>query len=122
MWQCVCGVENADQVVNCEKCHYNRDYVKQRRAAEEYRRSIKLTPLTPVGANREPQAEDGLKTSEYWFFGVLFLLPFVNILVSSILYYVWRSQKPLRAKQINRLGWIIFGCEALLVRCLRAIA
>ena len=45
MWQCQCGMENADQIMNCEKCHYNRDYVKRMREAEEHRRGAKLASV-----------------------------------------------------------------------------
>lgn len=40
-------------------------------------------------------------------------IPAVNILVSSILYYVWRAETPTRARQINRIGFIVFGLQML---------
>lgn len=44
MWQCLCGMTNADPVMNCVQCHYNRDYLQRVRAEEERRRSITPTP------------------------------------------------------------------------------
>ncbi len=70
-------------------------------------------------ALEQPQiaaADPGLTGTEYAIYGVVFLvLPGINMLLSSALYYAWRGDKPVRAKQINRLGWMIFGLQFLLV-------
>jgi hypothetical protein len=65
---------------------------------------------------RRPRpAEDTLSTLEWVLFSIVFFLfPCVNVLVSSILYYVWRAEWPTRAYQINSLGWIIFGSQIVL--------
>lgn len=58
--------------------------------------------------------EQGLSGGEFALFSLLFLVPGINVLVSSILYYVWRSEQPRRANQINTLGFAILGIELLL--------
>lgn len=45
------------------------------------------------------------------FTGLFLVSPFLNVLVSSVLYYVWRGRQPVRARQINRLGWLIFAIQ-----------
>jgi hypothetical protein len=62
------------------------------------------------------QADDaGLPTNEYWLFELLFLfIPGANLIVSSVLYYLWKRDYPRRANQINTLGFIIFGIHILL--------
>lgn len=63
----------------------------------------------PPSAYGPPAQEDGLSTGQWILYTVLFLfIPCVNVLVSSILYYVWRKDHPRKAKQINGLGWVIF--------------
>lgn len=58
--------------------------------------------------------EDQLSTTEWLLYGALFvILPILNILVSSMLYYRWRYTTPNRAGQINKLGWAIFGIQML---------
>jgi len=37
-----------------------------------------------------------------------------NVLVSSTLYYVWKREKPRKAKQINNLGFMILGLHIML--------
>ena len=37
-----------------------------------------------------------------------------NVLVSSTLYYVWKREKPRKAKQINNLGFMILGLHFML--------
>ncbi len=60
---------------------------------------------------------DSLSLSEFIVYGLAFLfLPILCVLVSSVLYYVWRSSYPWKAQQINLLGFgvfflhILFGC------------
>jgi hypothetical protein len=56
----------------------------------------------------------GLSGGEYALYTLLFLfIPCANVLVSSILYYVWRAKTPRRANQINMLGFMIFGLNIL---------
>jgi hypothetical protein len=42
-----------------------------------------------------------------WF--VPYVGPLSVILLSSILYYVWRRSRPTTAKQLNRHAWLAFG-------------
>jgi hypothetical protein len=50
--------------------------------------------------------DTGLSNREYLIYALCFaVLPAVNALVSSFLYYYWRKTNPRRAEQINRLGW-----------------
>jgi hypothetical protein len=52
--------------------------------------------------------DTGLSNREYLIYALCFaVLPAVNVLVSSFLYYYWRKTNPRRAEQINRLGWRI---------------
>ena len=56
-----------------------------------------------------------LSSNEYALYSLaFFFVPFVNVWVSSILYYIWRGDRPMRAKQINRLGFIVFGSQIVL--------
>src|SRR5262249_13831336 len=64
----------------------------------------KVPVPVPVGMD-----DPGLSTSDYLLFGLLFLvIPAANVVVSSILYYVWKHEQPKRAAQINTLGFLIF--------------
>jgi hypothetical protein len=50
--------------------------------------------------------ETGLSPPEWILFPLVFLIfPGINVIASSILYYVWRSSQPTRATQINLLGF-----------------
>lgn len=52
----------------------------------------------------------GLSPSEWLVYTLIFMfVPAVNVLASSILYYVWRNDKPRKATQINLLGFLVFG-------------
>ncbi|MEW4566213.1 hypothetical protein AB1K70_27105 [Bremerella sp. JC770] len=60
---------------------------------------------------------DRLSLSEFIVYGLAFLiLPMICVLISSVLYYVWKSSLPWKAQQINLLGFgvfflhILFGC------------
>ncbi len=64
-----------------------------------------------------PADGDRLSLSEFIVYGLAFLfLPILCVLVSSVLYYVWKSSYPWKAQQINLLGvgvfflHILFGC------------
>jgi hypothetical protein len=70
----------------------------------------------PPRRRRGIAKRDSLSGQEFLLFGLLFLfVPVVNVWVSSILYYVWRSERPTRAHQVNMLGFAIFGLHILLV-------
>lgn len=59
---------------------------------------------------RKRTVDGGLNQNQFLGYGAAFLLvPFVNVLVSSILYYRWRSRYPKSAEQINRMGFSIFA-------------
>jgi hypothetical protein len=79
------------------------------------------------GARRVRSADlvdenDGLSGTQYALFGLLFaMIPMVNVVVSSVLYYVWRSTRPRAANQINLLGFLIFGVHILLGILLAAL-
>lgn len=63
-----------------------------------------------------PPDNDGLSTKQYVLFTAAFLIiPFACVLVSSALYYAWRANTPKKAKQINRLGFIVLGINILVV-------
>jgi hypothetical protein len=65
---------------------------------------------------RSPATDSGLSGQEFLAFTLLFLLiPAANVWVSSILYYVWRGSQPRRAKQINLLGFAVFGFDVLVL-------
>src|SRR3954468_20159020 len=50
---------------------------------------------------RRPE-DPGLTSKEYWLYALLFFfIPGACVLVSSILYYVWKGDRPNRANQIN---------------------
>jgi hypothetical protein len=64
--------------------------------------------LTNVGASNE------LSSREWTVFAVFFMLiPYACVLVSSTLYYVWRKERPKKAKQINLLGFAVFAVQLL---------
>jgi hypothetical protein len=64
---------------------------------------------------RSKPKDDGLSPLEWALFTLLFLLiPCANVIVSSVLYYVWRADRPTRAFQINMLGFAIFGFHILI--------
>jgi hypothetical protein len=67
------------------------------------------------GAQRRKFAADpGLTRKQYWLYALLFLfVPYACVFVSSILYYVWKADRPKSANQINTLGFIIFGINLL---------
>jgi hypothetical protein len=70
-------------------------------------------PRYPI--QRPEPRQDGLTTGEFWMFSILFLLiPIVNVIVSSVLYYSWKNSQPRRANQINAMGFIIFGFHVFL--------
>jgi hypothetical protein len=72
-------------------------------------------PVTLPTAAERRVAEEGLSTREWVLYTVLFAcIPLVNVIASSVLYYVWRAKRPRRASQINRLGFVIFGCHIAL--------
>lgn len=69
------------------------------------------------GFAQSPTDCDRLSRSEFIVYGLAFLfLPMICVLVSSVLYYVWKSSYPWKAQQINLLGFgvfflhILFGC------------
>ena len=65
---------------------------------------------------RQKQNDAGLSVGGQFRFGVIFfIIPGVCVLLSSILYYVWRESTPTKAKQINRLGWTVCFLQILLV-------
>ena len=66
--------------------------------------------LPPLRAKRD----DGLSGLEFMLYALFFLfVPCVNVIVSSVLYYVWRSDRPRKASQINMLGFAVFGIHVL---------
>lgn len=63
-----------------------------------------------------PDPKAGLGPGEWIGYSLGFwLIPLANVVVSSILYYVWRSGRPRKARQINGLGWAVFLFQALLI-------
>jgi hypothetical protein len=61
-----------------------------------------------------PAEDDGLSAAQYLLLALLFLCaPFVNVTVSSTLYYAWRRVYPRSARQANALGFIVFGLQML---------
>jgi hypothetical protein len=73
----------------------------------------------PEPIREQPAAErfktdkgNGLSSTEFLLFGLLFFfIPFANVIVSSVLYYIWRADQPRRANQINMLGFAVFFCN-----------
>ena len=64
---------------------------------------------------RSLKSDDGLSSQEWLLYGLAFLLvPAANVLVSSILYHVWRKDHPKRARQINMLGWAVLAIHVSL--------
>jgi hypothetical protein len=69
----------------------------------------------PTPSYASAPLDSPLSSTEYALYAVaFFFVPFVNVWVSSILYYVWRREQPMRAKQINQLGFMVFGSQILL--------
>ena len=64
--------------------------------------------------------DSGLSKRAYVGYAAAFMIiPYACVLASSALYYRWRRTRPVSAKQINKLGFIIFGLQMLLA-CLLA--
>jgi len=62
-----------------------------------------------------------LTSNQYILFTLLFVfLPGACVLVSSLLYYLWRSERPRQAAQINQLGFIVFAANIVLYFGLKA--
>ena len=56
------------------------------------------------GVDRVNEKYANLDGRSYFGFALIFLLlPVACVVVSSVLYYVWRSERPNKAKQINML-------------------
>jgi hypothetical protein len=67
-------------------------------------------------SSRGRQRDEGLSGLELLLYGALCLaVPGVNVLVTSMLYYLWQSSQPKRASQINTLGFVIFGIHAVII-------
>ncbi|MBI1249451.1 hypothetical protein GC197_16625 [bacterium] len=80
--------------------------------------------IVPTVDNFSPApVSDGLSLSEFAGYGLAFLvLPMICVLVSSVLYYAWRSSQPAKARQINLLGFGVFFLQTLLGCVLGALA
>jgi hypothetical protein len=109
---------------DCPKCGEPME-VKNRMAGEKVRcvgcdRLVRVPDdddddERPVRRSRSRAQGDGLSTMEWIIYSIIFLLiPCANVLISSILYYVWRADRPTKASQINMLGFGIFGFHILL--------
>jgi hypothetical protein len=61
---------------------------------------------------RKKIKDKGLSGTQTLQFALLFF--FVPVL-SSILYYIWKADRPRLAKQINLLGFMIFGVQIVVV-------
>lgn len=65
-------------------------------------------------APRERPGPAGLNGGQLAGLGLLFAaIPAVNVIVSSVLYYLWRDVHPRQARQINLLGFAVFGLHLL---------
>jgi hypothetical protein len=65
--------------------------------------------------------DDGLSAGAVIGYLLLFLpIPAVNVIVSSVLHYSWRTAYPKCAKQINTLGFIVFGIHIVVLAILIA--
>lgn len=59
--------------------------------------------------------DEGLSGGEWASYSVLFaFIPAVNVVVSSVLYYVWRDSRPAASRQVNLLGFLMFAIHVLL--------
>ena len=103
-----CGALNevsdrkAGRRVRCVECDERIDVPGERRK--------KPKPIL----DGKPAEPDRLSQQEYLLYGLLFLLaPVISVVVSSVLYYVWKSSLPTKAYQINQLGWAVFGIHML---------
>jgi hypothetical protein len=100
----------------CPECDTPLE-IGDRMAGREIRCVECDAPIEVPGRRREP-VDPGLSGGALAAFTALFLLiPCANVLVSSILYYVWRYSdppKPRSANQINLLGFAVFGFHVLL--------
>lgn len=68
-------------------------------------------PACPNCGRRNVIGEDRLSVWIIVLMWVLLLIPcgsFAVVLVSSILYYIWRRDYPKKAKAVNLHGWLVF--------------
>ncbi len=70
------------------------------------------------GTKYGPVGEDKLSGGTILILWLLMLIPFVGgilvVLISSILYYVWKGSYPKKAKAVNLHGWLVFLVSILL--------
>jgi hypothetical protein len=90
--------------VRCPECD---ETVRVPEREEEYEER----PRKRRRPRRSAAPEDDLAPIEWLLFGLLFLIPCANVVISSVLYYVWKSERPTRAAHVNMLGIGIFVCE-----------
>ncbi len=103
-------------VFRCPECDEEME-IHPRRSGE-YVQCVECGEDVQVPRQRRDVRKDdpGLSTSEYLLFGLLFLcVPIANVVVSSILYYLWKATQPRRANQINTLGFLVFGFHVILM-------
>jgi hypothetical protein len=95
------GDTMAGKEVRCVGCKEWVDVPERSRKRRSGRRA----------AARDP----GLSGQELALFALGFvLIPGVNVVASSVLYYVWKADKPKRASQINLLGFAVFGFHVVI--------
>jgi hypothetical protein len=84
------------------------DRSRDDRPRGERSRSERLRSERP----RDTPKSDGLSLAEFLIYPPLFLiLPGACVIVSSVLYYVWRGSQPRKASQINWIGFIVFFAQ-----------
>jgi hypothetical protein len=84
---------------------------------EDTKRPVGSSPRKDERPRRpaRPPGEDVLSGTEFLLYALVCLaVPGINVLVTSLLYYSWKSTQPKRASQINALGFLIFGIHGVL--------
>jgi uncharacterized membrane protein YvbJ len=78
-----CGARNEDDATFCSRC---------------------ANPLTPGASTGPPTTEGGAPTVEDGSVGALGILFFCIPLVGAVMYFVWKDEKPAKAKQACTLA------------------
>ncbi len=73
-------------------------------------------PEVPMGVQADAQNDnlEGYWYAIIWGSLIVPLGVWIIVLISSIMYYVWKNTQPMKAKKINSQGWLAFLVSHLL--------
>ena len=105
-----CNRQISDKAAVCPQCGHPITAAPQNETRQGTHSEALPQSFDPAPAQTRP----GLSLKGRIWFGLLFfIIPYACVLVSSTLYYAWRKEKPAQARQINILGFVVFGLQIL---------